>query len=87
MDHPLIAAAEVNNALSSYGETMSWATFPADPMHPMFDIAARRIERSSGEPFPKSKFIDTYFGAIDAQSFVESTWEQATRHHSLLQHC
>lgn len=76
MDHPLIAAAEVNNAISSYGETLSWATFPANATHPMFDIAAKRIELSLGHTFEKSKIKDTYFGSIDPQNFVEATWSK-----------
>lgn len=42
----------------------------------MFDIAAKRIERSIGEPFPKRKIIDSYFGSINPQSFVEVTWSK-----------
>jgi hypothetical protein len=76
LDHPLIAAAEINNALASYGETLSWATFPADAHHPMFDIAARRVEQSIGRSFPASKMLDSYFGAFDPQLFVESTWSK-----------
>lgn len=76
MDHPLIAAAEVNNALSSYGEVLSWATFPANSNHPMFDIASKRIEHSLGKSFSKSKIADTYFGSINTQSFVEETWSK-----------
>lgn len=76
VDHPLIAMAEINNSLLSFGETLSWATFPADHNHPMFEIAARRVENSIGSPFSKSKIIDSYFGAIDPQLFVESTWSK-----------
>ena len=76
MEQPVIAQAEILNGITSYGETLTWSTFPADKFHPIFDIIAKRVEHSSGTPFTRSDLLNSYLGNVDPKLFVEATWSK-----------
>jgi hypothetical protein len=79
LSHPLLSAGEVHNLLSAFGTEISWATFPANFHHPMFDIGARRVDIAentnlNGRAFMRACFAN--FTEHDARDFVESTWSK-----------
>jgi len=77
--HPLISAAELHPTLNTFGIEISWATYPADFSHPMFDIGAKRVDLVGQRNFDGKKFMHACFvnfTANDAAEFVRSTWSK-----------
>lgn len=77
--HPLISAAELHPTLTTFGNEISWATFPADLNHPMFDIGARRVDLAVGKNWSGKQFMKACFAnytPTDATEFVSSTWSK-----------
>lgn len=75
-DHAVIASAEVNNTIASYGQALSWATFIAAEDHPIFAVAAKRVELSAQTPCTPSDFLKSYLASVSAHDFVECTWSK-----------
>lgn len=77
LEHPLIATVEVNNAIASYGSTLSWADFPADDDHPMLRVAAKRVALSTGSHFGPRDLFETFLKCITPSRFIyEVTWSK-----------
>jgi hypothetical protein len=77
--HPLISAAELHPTLETFGTEISWATYPADFSHPMFEIGARRVDVAAHRNFDGKKFMTACFANYtpqDAGEFVRSTWSK-----------
>jgi hypothetical protein len=79
LQNPLIASADLHGTINAFGSEISWATFPANFSHPMFEIGARRVDASlgqglSGQEFMKACFAN--FTANNAAEFVRSTWSK-----------
>lgn len=73
-EHPVISAAEINNTLLSFGESLSWATFPLDIQHPILEIGSKRIGQFLGENFSPKDLFQTYFANVSAEDFLMQTW-------------
>jgi hypothetical protein len=77
--HPLISAAELHPTLDTFGIQISWATYPADFSHPMFEIGAKRVDIAANQNFDGRKFMHACFANYapqDATEFVRSTWSK-----------
>jgi hypothetical protein len=73
-EHPIISAAEINNTLLSFGESLSWTTFQYDLNHPVLEIASQRIAQAINRRFTARDLFSTYLANIDAEELLNQTW-------------
>lgn len=73
-EHPIISAAEINNTMLSFGESLSWSTFPLDIRHPILEIVSKRIGQAIKRDFYAKDVFKTYLANVDAVDLLMQTW-------------
>lgn len=75
LEHPIIAQAEIQNQINSFGEPVDWSSAKYDRNSRLWNFILERIKlRDSKVTFPQ--FFDNYVGKGRTVSLLEYTWSK-----------
>jgi hypothetical protein len=75
--HPAMAVANISQIVSAAGLMLSWETDNFNDRHPIFELAARRVNASSGTTgMTGPEFCKKFIPNEDIHRFLECMWSQ-----------
>ncbi|WP_162801159.1 P-loop ATPase, Sll1717 family [Azospirillum brasilense] len=74
LEHEEISTADISHSIQSYGQEISWESFPYGKEHPIFDLMIARLRLSLGNNFDRKAMFHRFMPGVSASKFLDYSW-------------